>query len=156
MAKDAIEILMDDHRSAKDAFDRIMKADVDEKEELFEQLVTDLKAHVQLEKEVFYPRITQKIGNDEIRAFLEGQREEETGGTRLLEELVEMGVGDAAFDAKFRAFRDTVLKHAVEQEEKGLFPIVKQKMTGPDLQELGRAMERRQQELRRQLEAQAR
>jgi iron-sulfur cluster repair protein YtfE (RIC family) len=151
MAKDAIAILLDDHQGAKEAFQKIQDAEAGEKEELFEELANALKAHVQLEKELFYPRIIQKIGTDEIRTFIEGQREEETEGTGMLEELVELGVDDPGFDEKFRSFRDTVLKHAVQQEEQGLFPIVRKRMTNRDLEDLGREMAERKRTLQREM-----
>jgi hypothetical protein len=111
---------------------------------------------VQLEKEVFYPRILTQLGDDVPEEVIDDQHEEETDATEMLEELVEMGVEDEEFDDKFAEFRDMALHHAEEVEEGQLFPLLEQKLDKSFLQELGAEMEKRHKELHRQLEAEAR
>jgi hemerythrin superfamily protein len=149
----AIDILEEDHRNAKQLFEDILEGGPADRAQNFEKLAAELKAHVRVEKEVFYPRITTKLGSAIPQDILEDQRKEETEATSLLEELESMGVADADFSTKLREFKEIALTHAVEVEEGRLFPIVKQKMTNRDLEELGREMLTRKTAILREIRA---
>lgn len=157
MPKTAIDILKEDHQKAKRLFDEVENAETDEEcDAKWEELANDLRAHVQLEKEVFYPGILEALGDDVPEDVVEDQETEETEGAEMLEELDGEDLDDEAWMAKFREFKDIVLKHAEEVEEGELFPLVERKMSKGDLEELGREMERRHKELHEQLAAEAR
>jgi iron-sulfur cluster repair protein YtfE (RIC family) len=156
MAKTAIQILKEDHAKAKRLFEEIENAETDEEcEEKWETLANDLRAHVQLEKEVFYPAIIAKIGDDIPNDIIDDQETEETEATEMLEELDGDELDDDAWMEKFREFKDVTLEHAVEVEEGELFPLLERKMSKRDLEELGTRMEKRHKELHQQIEAQA-
>jgi hemerythrin superfamily protein len=159
MPKTPVQILKEDHQKAKKLFDEVENAATNEEcEAKWEILANDLRAHVQLEKEVFYPGIIEKLGDKVPQDIIDDQETEETAGTEMLEELdsEDFEGDDDAWMAKFREFKDTVLKHAVEVEEGKLFPIVERSMFKKDLEELGRKMEQRHRELHQQIEAEAR
>lgn len=157
MAKSAIQILKDDHAKAKRLFEEIERTDDDAKcEALWEELANDLRAHVQLEKEVFYPAILSKLGDAIPEDIIEDQEAEETEATELLEELDGDTLEGDAWMEKFLEFKDIALEHAVDVEEGELFPLVERAMEKRDLEELGARMERRHKELHQQVEAQAR
>ena len=157
MPKTAIDILKHDHQEAKKLFEEVENAETDEEcEEKWDELAADLKAHVTLEKELFYPAITAKLGDAMPAEVLDDQEEEETEGTAMLEELDGDELEGDAWMEKFLEFKDIVLKHAVEVEEGKLFPVVQQKMSKAELEQLGAKMEKRHKELHQQLEAEAR
>lgn len=153
MPKTAIEILKEDHRKAERLFNDISETEDDEEcDELWAELANDLRAHVQLEQEVFYPAITKALGEAMPQEVLDDQDEEETEGTEMLEELDGDDLEDEAWMEKFEEFKDIVLKHAKEVEEGTLFPLVEEKMSRKDLEALGSKMEKRHKELHEKLE----
>jgi hemerythrin-like domain-containing protein len=111
---------------------------------------------VQLEKEVFYPAIVSKLGDAIPETILEDQQTEEQDGTQYLEDLDGDTLEGEEWMDTFREFKDIALTHAVEVEEGELFPLVEQKMSKRDLDELGTRMEKRHRELHQRIEAQAR
>lgn len=151
-AKSAVDILIQDHQDAKGLFEQILAVEGEERQELFDELCTALKAHVTVEKEIFYPGIKPKLSGVVEDSLWEKQTIEETEGTAMLEELVEMGADGDGFEEKFTEFRDIVLEHAIEDEERTLFPLVREKVDMRALEDLGRRMAERKQELISELE----
>jgi hemerythrin superfamily protein len=148
----AIELLIRDHREATTLFDEILEGEGAQRQPTFDKLANALKAHVTVEKEVFYPEIIRLMGDKVPQDVIDDQHTEETDATEMLEELIEMGVDDDEFDDKFEEFRDTVLTHATEQEEGKLFPKVREALDERQLEEIGKRMQTRKQELLRQLQ----
>ena len=64
--KQAIAILMIDHDSVKDLFERFEQADTAAvKEKIIRQAVNELKIHAVVEKEIFYPASLEQMGDKE-------------------------------------------------------------------------------------------
>ena len=63
--KHAISILMKDHDTVKELFDRFEKSEsVAEKEKLITEALTELKIHAVIEEEIFYPALRKHVGKD--------------------------------------------------------------------------------------------
>jgi hypothetical protein len=109
----------------------------------------DLKLHTTLEEELFYPAARDAIEDEDL--MNEAQVEHETA-KMLIEQLENMGADDPNFHATFTVLGEYVMHH-VKEEESEMFPQVKK--SDLDLEELGTRMRARMQELRGEIEEEA-
>ena len=150
MAKNAVDMLIDDHNMVKQLFEQIIDGeDEEERQELFDQLNLALRTHSKLELEIFYPRaVEQKVGDKE---WVEDAQEDHTLVEETLDELVELGVDDEEFVAQLTELRDAVLDHADNDEEGDIFERVREKMSNAQLEEMGKEMLDRRTQLMKEL-----
>jgi hemerythrin superfamily protein len=149
MAKDAVQLLIDDHTQVKQLFAQIIDGDEEERQELFDQLNMALRAHSKIELEIFYPRaVEQKVGDEE---WVEDAKEDHTMVEETLDELVELGVDDEEFIPRLTELRDAVVDHADNDEENDIFGRVKEKLSSTQLEEMGKEMLTRKNQLLREL-----
>jgi len=141
---DAIQMLTSDHKEVKGLFkefeskgDRAQKA----KATLYGDIRAALEMHTMIEEEIFYPGIRQIAEELVAEAF-----EEHLQVKRLLEELSGIDPSDERFEAKMTVLMENV-EHHVEEEEKEMFPMVKESMEKAMLDDLGRQMMERRQAL---------
>lgn len=130
---DAIGLLLQDHREAEALFDWCRRAA--DPGAVLRKLAAALKAHMEVEEEIFYPAVRSATGEQDLVGHSE---KEHAAAKRLLAE-VEGGATDK-LDALFEA-----VKHHVDEEETRLFPMVRAATL--DLYALGRMMAARRLEL---------
>jgi hemerythrin-like domain-containing protein len=138
----AISILMKDHDTVKELFERFEKSEsAAEKEKIIAQALTELKIHAAIEEEVFYPAVRKQVGKD-----LMNEADEEHHVARvLIAELERDGRGDDHRDAKFTVLAEGV-KHHIKEEEGEMLP--KAKGVEMDFEALGQKMLDRKKELK--------
>jgi len=152
---DAIDLLMEDHKRVQKIFDDFETVDRDDAEavqELVETACMELQLHSMLEEEIFYPAVRAQINVAEQDAndlLNEAEVEHETVDD-LVAKLQELEPDDAMYAAYFSVLAEYV-KHHVKEEEKELFPAVRQMPL--DLAQLGDDMRTRREELFAELEA---
>lgn len=142
----AIELLMQQHKEAKQLFKNLEKAEeAAEKEELFDQLADALAVHASIEEQHFYPA-TKDARTEEL---LQEAVEEHLSVKRLIADMLEMEPDDPQFDAKCKVLQEQV-EHHVEEEEGELFPKVRKMHSKAELEDLGVLMEQTAEELKKQ------
>jgi hemerythrin-like domain-containing protein len=116
---DLTKLLEADHRRVEDLFDRIEKADDDERRPLVDELTTALQGHMELEESVVYPGIAPVVGDEAVE---EGENEHLVGreGLTAMQELVDEPGFGAALDATKAS-----IAHHVDEEENEVFPTVR-------------------------------
>lgn len=114
---DVTRILESDHRMVEDLFDRIEKAEGDERLPLIEELKTNLLAHMQLEEEVVYPAMKPVTGEEEVT---EGETEHELA-RKALADLEALAPDEPGFGAALEACKAGI-DHHVGDEEDDVFP----------------------------------
>jgi hemerythrin-like domain-containing protein len=141
--KHAISILMKDHDTVKELFERFEKSQsAAEKEKIISEALTELKIHASIEEEIFYPAVRKQVGRD-----LMNEADEEHHVARvLIAELDRDGRGDDHRDAKFTVLAESV-KHHIKEEEGEMLP--KAKGVEMDFEALGQKMLDRKKELKR-------
>jgi hemerythrin-like domain-containing protein len=141
--KHAISILMKDHDTVKELFERFEKSESGaEKEKIIAEALTELKIHASIEEEIFYPAVRKQVGKD-----LMNEADEEHHVARvLIAELDRDGRGDDHRDAKFTVLAESV-KHHIKEEEGEMLP--KAKGVEMDFEALGQKMLDRKKELKR-------
>jgi hemerythrin superfamily protein len=133
----ATEVILRDHVAAKALFERFQAASGDDKEALEHQLFKALSAHEMMEDRYFYPKVKDKLGDDEVLKDLEHEQTTlKLGavGTHMKETL--LGPNDESVESVM----DKVLAHAAK-EESLLFPLVEESFTALELEDLGAVME---------------
>lgn len=147
---DATHILAADHRTVERLFEEFEKAtSSDRKAKLAQQICTELKIHAQIEEEVFYPALRGKIDED----LLNEAWVEHDGAKVLINDIEASGPEDEFFDAKVTVLSEEI-KHHVKEEEKQQDNMFQQaRAADVDLEELGRAMLARKEELTAQAES---
>jgi hemerythrin-like domain-containing protein len=147
---DALQLLMEDHKEVKSLYERFQKLgekDGEEKREIIEQACQLLTVHTQLEEELFYPEVRDKIKEPSL---IEEAAVEHQSAKDLIARLETEKLEDEKRDAVFIVLCEYV-QHHVEEEEKELFPQVRK--TDLDLDALGEDMVARRAELGGELES---
>ncbi len=133
----AIEMLTEQHREVEELISRIEDADdSDEKQDLFEEVADALAVHAAIEEKHFYPAVEASRTEDIVLESLE----EHLTIKRVLADLLAIDSVDETFDAKIAVLKETVHHHAIEEEEKTLFPKVKKIFDKEELEALGQQM----------------
>ena len=145
MNQNAIELLKADHREVDHLFEQFQSArGRQQRKKLVKQIATALNAHTIIEEEIFYPACSKHgIEEDDLD---EAQVEHDTIKL-LVRELMEGSLDDDYYDAKMTVLSEYVKHHVGEEEEPqtGIFARVEK--TDLDLDELGRELEDRKDQL---------
>lgn len=144
--RDAIQLLVNDHRAVQKLFDAFGKAadnDLDGKNTLVRRACEELSVHTIIEEELLYPAAEQALEKEDVPDVEEAYVEHYLV-KMLIEKFASLKAGDRGFDATFKVLSEMV-NHHIEEEESELFP--KLRKSGADLNELGMKMAKRKQSL---------
>ena len=147
--RDAIEMLTEDHQRVQKLFKRFEKIEREDEEslrDLVDRAIGELQVHSMLEEELFYPAVRAQINDDEGEDLLNEAEVEHEAVDELIAKLQELEAGDPMYSAYFTVLTEYV-KHHVKEEERELFPRVR-KLQDLDLEQLGRDMDTRREEIR--------
>ena len=121
MSNDPMRILKADHREVEKLLDRLADSEEGvEREQLVEELVTKLSAHMDAEESIVYPPVKAEVGEeDEEEAQIEHGLARE--GLEKVQQMVEM----PGFGAAVEMLKGGIAHH-VEEEETQLLPELKE------------------------------
>jgi len=140
----AIDMLKADHRRVKELVHDFERAQSGaEKQKLLNTIIKELTVHTVLEEEFVYP-ILDKLDHDGSEEAVE----EHHVVKLVLEELSNMSAEAETVATKVKVLWEMV-QHHIKEEETDLLPKVK--WSGEDMQELGKRMAERKQQLTRPL-----
>ena len=144
----AVNLLKADHRQVAAWFGEFEKArSASVKARLATSICAALKVHTQIEEEIFYP------------AFIEATRDkdmhheavvEHMGAKTLIADIEKSGPSDDYFDSKVHVLSE-MIKHHVKEEEQPGGMFAEAKKSKMDLDELGRQLAERKQQLMQQM-----
>jgi hemerythrin superfamily protein len=145
--KDAIALLMADHKEVQKLFKQYEKlaedeAPADERRALAADVCLKLVIHAQLEEELFYPAAREALPDD--ADLLEAAVDDHASAKQLMAEIAQMQPDDKLYDAKVVVLGEYV-KHHVKEEEGEMFP--KLKKSEMDLAGLGQELMARKEAL---------
>lgn len=141
----AITLLKDDHENVRKAFDEFKALGAQayqSKKKLADEICADLELHTQLEEEIFYPEFRKAV-NDADPLANEAKVEHDSA-RELIQQIKDMKAEDQLFDAKVTVLSEYI-DHHVKEEEDEMFPRLKE--TSTDLDELGKRIKARKEEL---------
>ncbi len=137
---DAISMLKDDHKTVERLFKRFEKAGDRahiEKRDIVDGIIETLSMHAAIEEQVFYPVVRATVPDTEDLVL--ESLEEHHIVKWVLSELDSRRPEDERFDAKVTVLIENV-RHHVEEEERDLFPMVRNELGRNSLRDLGEAM----------------
>ena len=145
---DAITLLKKDHEKVRGLLKRLESAadrGSDSAEQLLAQVDREVKIHSQVEEEIFYPAFKEAArSKKDSQLFFEATEEHHV--VDLVMPEVQAENGDEQFAAKTKVLKELIEHHA-DEEEKEMFPKAKKLIGREELQELGRRIKARKQEL---------
>jgi hemerythrin superfamily protein len=119
--EDAIQLLTADHQKVKDLFARYESArDFNTRQQIAQQVFTELDIHAQLEETIFYPAFEEQADAEGVQ-LIDAAREDHQTVKELLAALRSLAVEGEEFEAKFQELMQHVQDH-VEEEENEMFP----------------------------------
>lgn len=141
---DAIALLIDDHKKVKKLFkdfEKVKEGNVEDKVELVQKTLMELKVHTAIEEEIFYPAVRAAIDDDDLMNEAEVEHD---SAKDLIGQIESMEPEDPMYDARFTVLGEYV-NHHVEEEQEEMFAKVKKAKL--DLTALGNEMLTRKQSL---------
>jgi hemerythrin-like domain-containing protein len=136
----AISLLKSQHRKVEALFKKLEGGRSDP-QTVLDELANSLAAHMAIEHEFFYPGV-KEVDEDLINESYEEHSLAEVALKRLLATDPE----DEAFEARVTAAKE-LIEHHVEEEEEELFPKVEKAVSEQTLNELGKQMKPRFEEV---------
>jgi len=100
---DAIALLKADHAKVSSLFERYDHTRNDGvKKKLAEQICGELEVHTQVEEEIFYPRVREAIGDDDL---MDEATVEHAGAKNLIAQLKKGDIGDDLYGRVLECYR---------------------------------------------------
>jgi len=143
--QDAIELLTADHREVADLFEQFenlsdrAKAS---KQKIVQKVCKALLVHTQIEEEILYPAVREYV--KDLADQVDEAVVEHAAAKDLIRQLHDMNPDEDLYDAKVKVLSEEI-EHHVEEEEKEMFPKLRQSKM--DLDAIGQELAQRKQEL---------
>lgn len=129
---DALEILESQHTEVDQLVEQLERGG-DDRAAVFAELADKIAAHTTVEEKIFYPAAMDAKTSD----LLHESVEDHLAIKRLLADMMEMDPDEDEFAAQLALLKDEFSRHAHDQEEGRLFPIVRRILTGDELAAVG-------------------
>jgi hemerythrin superfamily protein len=144
---DALTLLKSDHANVKSLLKKLQNAtNRDRQRNIFAQIDNELQAHTRIEEEVFYPAFKAAVkGSAEQELYFEAIEEHHVVDL-VLPAMRTTSLSKELFSAKAKVLQD-VVEHHIEKEEGRMFPKARKAMGAQKLQELGRRMQLRKDQI---------
>lgn len=136
----ALQVLKDDHRDVEALFAQFESTGPKAKkkrETIVAKIIEALSVHASIEETTFYPAVRERIAKSEPDVL--EALEEHHVVKWTLSELESMSADDERFEAKVTVLME-MIRHHVKEEEKEMFPMVRDAMSRSELAELGDAL----------------
>jgi hemerythrin superfamily protein len=132
------EVLKQDHQELKELFDAAgQTADVEELEQLFNKIASQLELHTHLEETIFYPALEKYNPLKDMVAEALAEHEDIEA---LLEDMQELDADSEEFESQLEILMASV-QHHVAEEEGEMFPKVMECVDATELENLGKHLE---------------
>jgi hypothetical protein len=137
---DAIQFLKQEHRKAKGALRKILKASPETRGDLWSELAPELRAHEQFVDACVYGRLAlgEAMGDATLAAWRGKHRKEVERVEALLKQIDGLDPEAAGWLAKVEAVGESLEKHIREEEE--IFPRLGSAWDNARLEEAGSEM----------------
>lgn len=148
---DAITLLKHDHDVVGGLLDDLAattKRGTRTRNELLARIKQELEIHIHIEEEIFYPafKAAGKTSDDD-KMYFEALEEHRAAGDLVLADLIRTDPASEQFGGRAKVLKE-LIEHHVKEEEKTMFPRVKELIDKERLQELGEELETRKRELK--------
>jgi iron-sulfur cluster repair protein YtfE (RIC family) len=137
----AIDFLKAEHRNAKAAFGKLLRAPAQDRDELWEALKPELELHEQIEESCLYIPLAQDAGskNSELATWVERHREEVDEAEAVIQETDELNPEEPRWMSRIKKIHSSLENHIREEEEE-IFPRISGVWDDRRLAQAGREM----------------
>lgn len=147
---DAIQLLEDDHKKVEELFKQVEATDsVAKHKQLFKKIKLELDIHTHIEEKIFYPRIRKE---EEVKDITLEGIEEHHQAKMFLREIPALADGSEKFDPKLKVLIEDI-RHHVKEEEREMFPKVRDLLSGEELMQLAADMEAEKKQVKKLMKA---
>ncbi|WP_425254757.1 hemerythrin domain-containing protein [Janthinobacterium sp. NFX145] len=119
---DAIELLTQDHQTAKELFEQyeaLSDRSLASKRKLALKICEELSKHAMVEEEIFYPAVRDASRSNED--LIDEAVVEHASAKELIAQIVAMAPGEDLYDAKVKVLSEQIDHHVLEEEGE-IFP----------------------------------
>ncbi|HEY6561372.1 MAG TPA: hemerythrin domain-containing protein [Polyangiaceae bacterium] len=137
--KEAIALLKQDHKEVKEMLEEITglgERAAKRRVELASEIALALKAHMQIEEQIFYPAFKAAAAKKEDQKLYYEAVEEHHAADVVLQDVLKADASSLSFGGKVKVLKE-LIEHHVEEEEKTMFPHARKVMSKEELQALG-------------------
>lgn len=134
---DLYDILMKDHRTVEDIFEKIDnsgKRAFKTRQQLFDKLRMELELHTRLEERIVYPDFKKHPGTEK---FVGESLEEHGEVKRMLRDLGRMSPEAAEWPERIAELKKAVMHH-VDDEEGKIFPVARKEIPDEEAEKLAK------------------
>ena len=147
---DAVALLKKDHTALGAMLEELASTTnraQKKRTELLDRIVTELKAHMTIEEEIFYPAF-KDAGNksDDSKMYYEALEEHRAAGDLVLVDLKGTDPSSEKFSGRAKVLKE-LIEHHVKDEEMEMFPRAKELLSKEQLIALGQQMAIRKEQL---------
>lgn len=129
-----INLLEEDHLTVKDALRKIREMnDARRREQMLQDVTSDLELHMMFEETVFYPEAREATGMD---AEVDDDLTQHEEAKDILHEILGLDSNSEEWADKLAAACD-LLEHHISDEEEALFPAVRDALPEERIEEMG-------------------
>jgi len=150
MAKNAVDLLIEDHDRLKSLFKKLEEVPEDqqsEREQLLAKIEKEVQIHTDLEEEIFYPAFQKATEDHDDEMMVFEAKEEHEVVDMELPRVKRTDSSTIQFEARAKVLRELITHH-LEEEEKEMFPRAKKLLTDDILEELAQEMEKRRAQMK--------
>lgn len=147
MAKNAIELLKQDHEDVRELLEKLVtESSAKKRSALLAEITEALRVHTRIEEEIFYPAFREAGGEDHERTFFEAQEEHRAVEKLVLPDLEETDPSGHEFVGRAKVLKELVDHHA-DEEEAEMFAMAEDALSDEELEDLAEKMEALKEEL---------
>lgn len=150
MAKNAVDLLIEDHDRLKSLFKKLEEVPEEqqsEREQLLAKIEKEVQIHTDLEEEIFYPAFQKATEDHDDEMMVFEAKEEHEVVDMELPRVKRTDSSTIQFEARAKVLRELITHH-LEEEEKEMFPRAKKLLTDDILEELAQEMEKRRAQMK--------
>jgi len=138
----AIQLLKNEHETAKRTFGQIQAASADQRAQLWAKLEPELKVHEQIEEAALYGPVAQEVGSSDqsLKEWQEHHHQEVAELEALIQEIGGLDPTANEWMEKIEELQETV-EHHVREEEGYIWPRIQQAWDQSKLEHAGEQME---------------
>jgi len=141
--RSVIDVLVEDHREVERLFERALATDHgDERRDIADRIITELVQHSIAEEEYLYPAVRNHLDDGDRKA--DHEIEEHNEVEQLMKQLEGVQADDPRLLELLRQLESDV-SHHVEEEERDVFPQLRDRIDAARLVELGEKVQRAKQ-----------
>jgi hemerythrin superfamily protein len=138
---DVVDVLMTDHREVEEMFTELEGlfgpgADAERRREVTDNVTIELVRHSVAEEVVVYPRVKEKVSEEEA----ERARREHAEAEETMKRLEQMDSDDPRFEAEIRTLMSEIREHVAEEEQQ-MFPHMRAVFTDDELVDMKKQVE---------------